>query len=150
LQVDVLDGDRLIYQLLRRGLPETLAVYSSIDVKAVESYPLLTFRSTGGAGLTNGGSTMPQAWLWDADLILLHTDYDELRVIAGHVYDLVHSWGQDPWADESGVIPGLIPGLGHATAVTDRSLFSRVNEADVGGHTVTQVLGSFSMQLHQA
>jgi hypothetical protein len=150
LRVDVLDGDKLIYQLFRRGLPDTLAVAPTIDVKTIEQYPFLAFNSTGGQGLTNGGSTMPQAWAWDVDVNIFHTDYDELRVIAGHVYDLVHSWEQDPWADESGVIPGLIPGLGHATAVTDRSLFSRINAADVGGHTVTQVLGSFSMQLHQA
>jgi hypothetical protein len=146
----VLIGDQLIYQLMRRTIASGVQVANSLDVSFVDAYPFVTFTSTGGLGITAGGAMRPAAWSWDLDVNLFHDDLDEALQIAAGIYEGIHTWN-DPWPDpDTGITSGVIDGLGHATAVSDRSLFSRTTSAEVQGHMVHQLTASFSMQLHQA
>jgi hypothetical protein len=140
----VLDGDALLYQLLRKGLVEDITLKPDLEVDAIDHFPYVTFTGMGNNSLDGGGAMPPSAWDWTLEVSVFHVDLDDAKAVAEAVYDLVHSWN-DPWGTAH-----IIDGLGHATEVTDRSLVQRVGEADLPGHTIHQLQGGFALQLHKA
>jgi hypothetical protein len=140
----VLDGDALLYQLLRKGLVETITLKPDLEVDMIDRFPYVTFTGIGANSIDDGGAMPPSAWEWALEVSVFHTDLDEAKKVAEAIYDLVHSWN-DPWGTAH-----IIADLGHAAEVTDRSLFTRVGEAELPGHTIQQLQGGFALQLHQA
>lgn len=140
----MLDGDALLFQLLRKGIAPEVTLKPDLEVDAIDRFPYVTFTGIGGAALNDRGSLAPIAWDWNLTVNVFDTDLDDCKAVATAFYDLVHSWN-DPWGTAH-----MIPGLGHATQVSDLSLFSKVGSADIPGHTVQQLAGSFALQLHSA
>jgi hypothetical protein len=140
----VLDGNGLLYTLLRRLLPEDVVLRPNIDLDAIDTLPYVTFTGLGGQALNDGGGIPPIAWSWELDIQIVHHDLDSAKALAGVLYDGIHGWN-DVWGDSH-----IVDGVGGATAVTDRSLFSVIGKADVPGHQLVQLAGAFSLDLHQA
>lgn len=140
----MLDGNGLIYTLLRRLLPEDVILRPTIDLDAIDSLPYVTFGAIGGGALNDGGAMQPIAWDWELDVQVVHYDLDSAKALASELYDGIHGWN-DVFGDSH-----IVDGIGSATAVTDRSLFGLIGKADVPGHSLVQLQGSFSLQLHKA
>lgn len=140
--ISVLDLDLLVYTLLTRSIPD-VPFAPDLDVDSIGRLPLVTFTVTGGAAVA--GSPAPP-FAWDASLALsvFGEGIDEARATAGRVYDAVWSW-DDPF---NGL--GIIDGLGHAAAIDDESLFTRIGTVDIAARSITQYAGSFGLQLHKA
>ncbi len=139
----MLDLELLIYSLLSRSVPD-FKIMPEHEVGEIDDFPLCIFTITGGAML-DGTAGRPLAWDAQLSLSVFDTTLDLARTKAGLFYDAVWSW-DDPWSGA-----GIIDELGHATEITDESLFSRVGTVDIGdGRSVTQYDGRFGLQLHSA
>lgn len=140
----MLDLEELAYRLFRDPMDSSVDVTSELDVDTVDRVPLLTFRVIGGPSI-NGGHGVPSAWNCELVVDLFDEDHERCRALARSVYDLVHSWN-DIFAGTN-----IIDGLGHVSEVVDRSLFTRIFDGPVEGNThITQMSGSFGLQLHAA
>lgn len=138
----MLNIERLAYLLLTRSLPG-VTVVPDLDVDSIDRFPLVTFTVTGGQALDLSGPK-PAGWLATLSLTVFDDDMDDAIDLAGQVYDAVWSWN-DPWAGL-----GAIDGVGHVADVDDSAVFTRVNTAQIGALSVTQMAGEFSFQAHQA
>lgn len=139
----MLDGDALLYQLLRKGLAPEVTLKPDLEVDTIDRVPYVTYTGVGGNSIADNGVT-PIAWTWTLVVNVFHTDLDEAKDVAEAVYDLVHGWN-DVWGTSH-----KIAGLGHAAEVSDLSLFSKTGQADIPGHTIQQLTGQFLLQLHKA
>lgn len=138
-----LDGERLIYELLKKGLADHMTVAADVDVDEMERYPTLTFALTGGSAI-EGTVGIPRSWDFGLSLDLFHDDLDEAKQLAGLAYEWVWSW-DDPW-----ILNGTIPDVGRANEIFDRSIFTRVGTAPISDRHVHHLAGSFDLQIHAA
>lgn len=140
----MLDGNGLLYTLLRRLLPLEVTLRPNIDLDAIDSLPYVTFTGLGGQALNDGGGIPPIAWDWSLDIQIVHSNLDAAKELASDLYDGIHGWN-DVWGSSH-----IVDGVGHVSSVTDRSLFGVIGKADVPGHTLVQLAGGFSLALHKA
>jgi len=142
----MLDGNALIYQLLTPfALTENVTLRPDMDVSRDDGLPLVTFTGRPGTSLANdGGGVAPMAWYWGLDFSVFTESHDEAKSLSGRLYDFVHGWN-NVWGKTH-----IVRDLGHASTVTDRALFSKLMSTEVNGHNITQFVGAFDLQLHQA
>lgn len=142
----MLNGEKLLYQLLLALTPEGVTLKPDLDVDAIDRFPYVTFTSIAGPSRYTATDAAPKAWDWSLDMSIFHDDLEAGAELASFYYDLVHSWN-DVWLPEPTF---LIPGLGHVAEVTDKAPFARVGTSAIDGHSITQYQGGFDLQLHQA
>lgn len=143
----MLNGNSLLYKLL---LPtaERLEVRlkPDLEVTAIDYPRYATFTGRPGVAINSRGMEAPQAWEWSLDMSFFARSEDEVFAIASDFYDLIHLWN-DPYRTPR---RDLVPGLGWAAEVSDRSLPSMVATTDLQGHRVVQYAGGWDLQLHAA
>lgn len=138
----MLNSEQLLYTLLTRGLPG-IAVVPELDVTSIDDFPLVTFSVMSGNAV-EGSTSPPKAWDAMLALSVFDDDLDDAIALARRVYDLVWSW-DDAWAGAN-----IVDGLGHATEIADQSMFTRIGTVAIGARSVTQLSGSFDLQVHAA
>lgn len=148
----MLDLEKLAYRLLARsldGIRLTKSQYNDrpidikpdIDADDFEHIPLVTFTVTGGDAADESVSP-PRAWNGTLSITAFGDGDDATRELAGILYDAVWSWN-DPFSGA-----GIIAGLGHVSEISDRSIFTRTSEAELGERVLTQMDGGFDLIFH--
>lgn len=142
----MLNAQELVYELLKPIVePFGAALRPDLRMTGTLAPPLVTFTIRLGAAINDRGMESPTAWSATLDLSWFHDSEQAVFDMASATYDAVHSWN-NPFRGANAIVPGL----GHATEVSDRSLPSLIALQDLPGHRIVQYSGGFDLNLHEA
>ena len=128
----LLNADVLFQSLYTEALPE-MGVGSDLDVDSFDAVPFLTHQSI-IAQLPNGRG----AWQI-THTVNMFLEPDDAYMHTSRVYDLVHSWGEEPRA-------GLVDDVGVVVGVEDLNAFSaQSGDVDMLNKIVRHYAAQFTM-----
>ncbi|GIT80181.1 hypothetical protein LLS1_18500 [Leifsonia sp. LS1] len=132
----MIDGERLVYELLQAAAPPGTQVLPESDLDVLGELPVWMFHTDSDGQSENG----PGLWSFTLDVNVFGNGIDAAKQQARLCYDAIWSWMDDPAAT-------VIDGVGWVSEVEDMSLFSRAGTPALTGRGVSQYAGSFALAL---